>query len=438
MVSPPPSPPSSKVSFNEPENDHPSSPPLSPKRSFADESDDTTRFLGHFKRRHVHTQSEATRRAPLGKFSASTACDVIALEQTVIADPLSASEIDNRPRLIWPESSFHSLGAEPESRSCDANRSIPTQLIEDETICSWPPAVQSGNADSTTGTNRSVRSQLVRSDRCSSDARESCRASAAGSALAWPPPSRSRSPECRMSRGWDVDKMTQSIRPRSSFMPYVRCPPGELWKAEASSDQPARTIYGLLDDRNLTFDSPPPGPAKRRGSESDVTRRRSWSLSLASDSQPLRADESSKVVPPIGAERSRVVSMTPRRSKSLPPAELPLSKADGRPPPRLKSNSTWRNLNNTHLLGNPHSPTGDAPETFTFDSPITTEEFHRLLQQAVHNKHASKVFSPLGPLRNPPPSPSLTSDPTYQRYLPSKTKKLSKRFTTRSELRVRK
>lgn len=436
MVSPPTSPPSSQVAFNEPENDHPSSPPLSPKRSFADECDDTTGFLGYFKRRHVHTESEATRRTPLGKFSASTARDVIALEQIVIADPLSASEINNRPKLIRPDSSFYSLGAEPESRSSDANRSIPTQLIEDEAICSWPPAVQGGNADNTAGTNRSVRQQLVRSDRCSFDARESCRASAAGSALAWPQPSSSRSPERRTSRGWDVDKMTQSIRPRSSFMPYVRCPPGELWKAETSSDQPARTIYGLLDDRNSIYESLPPGPARRRGSESDVIRCRSLSLSLASDSQPLRADESSRVVPPIGAERSRVVPMTPRRSKSLPAAELPLSNADGRPQFRLKSNSTWRNPNNTHLLGNSHSPTGDAPETF--DSPITTEEFNRLLQQAVHNKHASKVFSPLGPLRNPSPSSSLTSDPTYQRYLPSKTKNLSMRFTKGFELRVRK
>ncbi|OJA17777.1 hypothetical protein AZE42_06596, partial [Rhizopogon vesiculosus] len=243
----------------------------------------------------------------------------------------------------------------------------------------------------------------------------------------------------RTSRGWDVDKVAQSIRSRSSSVPYVRRPPGELWKAETSSDDPARTIYGLVNDRDSIFDSrSSPGLAKRRGSESDVTGRGPGSLSLASGSQPLRADESSKVVPPIGAERSRVVSMTPRRSRSIPRAGLPSSEADDRTHSRLKSDGTWRNSGNTHLSG--HPPTGGASETSTIDSPITKDEFDRLLRQVQHNKHTSKVFSPLGPLRNPRPSFSLTANPIYQRYLASSTNELSSRstqYTKGPERRVR-
>jgi hypothetical protein len=448
MLFPPHSPPATlKVTSNEPENDNPSSPPLSPKRSFSftDEGGDVAASLGYFKRRHVHNEGETARRAPLGKFSAPTALMLLRRNITMIADPLSVSEIDNRPRLhsdpTCPQSSFHSLGAFPKSRSCDTGHTVPTNGTEDEVVCSWPPAVQSDNADSTGGGNRSERPPLVRSGKYSPDARESCRASAAGSALAWPPSSKGRSdlssPERRTSRRWDVEKVSQSIRSRSSSMPNVRRPPGELWKAESSSDDPARTIYGLVDDRDSILDSSPsPGLAKRRCSEFDVAGRGSSSLSLASGSQPLRADESCKAVPPIGAERSRVVSMTPRRSRSLPPAGLPSCEADDGPHPRLKFDSTWRNSNNSHLLGYP--VTHDAWENATSDSPITEDKFNRLLRQTAHNKYTSKVFSPLGPLRNPLPSFSLTATRTYQQYFPSSTNRLSSRYTKGPEWRVRK
>src|ERR1700710_2080935 len=150
MSFPPHSPPTTlKVTSNEPENDNPSSPPLSPKRSFSftDEADDVAVSLGYFKRRHVHNEGETARRAPLGKFSAPTALMLLRRNITVIADPLSVSEIDNRPRLhsdpTWPQSSFHSLGAFPKSRSCDTGHTVPTNGTEGEVVCSWPPAVQS-------------------------------------------------------------------------------------------------------------------------------------------------------------------------------------------------------------------------------------------------------------------------------------------------------
>ncbi|KAG1733576.1 uncharacterized protein EDB91DRAFT_1251241 [Suillus paluster] len=449
MTSPPHSPPPQKVASNEPENDNPSSPPVSPKRSFAftDEADRTPASLGYFKRRHVHDDGEAAKRAPLGKFSASHSPDAIALEHIVNADPLSASEIDNRPENDprWSEAPFHSLATTaPELRSCDANHSIPINGTGDEITCSWPPAIKSGDADSTAGSSRRERPPLTRGGRYSSDAQESVRASAAGSASAWPPPLRSRSdlssPERRTSsRGWDVDKVTQSIRSRTPSVPYVRRPPRDLWKAASSSNDPVRTVYGLVDDRDSIFDtSPPPGITRRRGSVPDLTGPGSWSLSLASGSQPLRADESPKSVPPIGAERSRVVSMTPRRSRSLPPAGLQLPKpseahdSSRRNYSRLNSNAT---LHDTCLLGDPRIC--GVLEKSAFDLPIDRDEFFHLLRQAVHNKHFSRVFSPLNPLRNPRPSSSLTANPIYQRFMPSLLNRLSPRYAKGPDKRLR-
>ncbi|KAG2140153.1 hypothetical protein DEU56DRAFT_942095 [Suillus clintonianus] len=430
MTSPPHPHPPQKVACNEPENDDPSSPPPSPtKRSFAftDEADHTPNSLGYFKRRHVHSDGEAAKRAPLGKFSAYHSSDAIALEHTVNPDPLSASEIDNKPRSDprWSETSLHSLATAPEPRSCDANYSIPNDGAEDEVICSWPPAVQSGRADSTAGGSRRERPQLIRGARYSSDARESIRASAAGSVSAWPPPLGSRSdlssPERRASsREWNVDKVTQPIKSRTSSMPYVRRPPRELWKPESSSNEPVRTVYGLMDNRDSILDSsPPPGLTRRRGSVPDITGGGARSLSPTPGSKPPRADES-KYSRPIGAEQSRVVSMTPRRSRSLPPASLQSSKpsdADNstrRHHFQLDSIATWHG---TYLPGDPLT-CGVLKESPS-DLPITRDEFFRLVRQAHYNKHTSKIFSPLSPLQNPQPDSSLTTNETYRYFSPS-------------------
>ncbi|KAG1750084.1 hypothetical protein EDB19DRAFT_83739 [Suillus lakei] len=424
MTSPPHFPPQT-VAGNEPENDNPSSPPLSPKRSFAftDEADHTPSSLGYFKRRHVHKDDEVGKRAPLGKFSAFHSPDAIALEHTMNADPLSSSETDNRPHKDprWSETSLHSLATAPEPQSCDANHSIPNSRSEDEVICSRPPAVQRGDAGSTAGSSRTERPRLGRGARYSSDARESVCAS---SGSAWPPPSRSQSdlssPEHRASsREWNVDKVMQPIKSRTSSMTYIRRPPRDLWKAEFSSDEPVRTVYGLVNNRDSIFDtSAPPGLTRRRGSVPDITGGGSWSPT--SGSQPLRADESSTYVRPRGSEQSRVVSMTPRRSRSLPPAKLQPSKSSDadistrRHHFPLDSIGTWHG---TYLPGDPL--TCGVLEESPSDQPITRDEFYRLLRQAYFNKHASKFFSPLSPLRNPQPSSSLTTNKTYQHFFPT-------------------
>ncbi|KAG1887359.1 hypothetical protein F4604DRAFT_1721588 [Suillus subluteus] len=407
MTSLPHSPPQ-KVTRNEPENDNPSSPPPSPKRSFAftDEADHTPSSLGYFKRRHVYSDGEATKRAPL--------------------DPLSSSEIDNRPHKDprWSEISLHSLATAPELRSCDANPSIPKNETEDETICSRLPAVQSGDADSTVGSSRRERPPLTRGVRYSSDVQESVCASAAELALGWPSPSRSQSDltssERRASsRKRNVDKVIQPIRSSAPSMPYDRCPPRDLWKAESASDEPVRTVYGLMDNRDSIFDTPvPPGLTRRRGSVPDITGVRS--RSPTSGSLALCANKSYKYERPTGVEQSRVVSMTRRRSKSLPPAQLqPSSSSDTgnsteRHHFRLDSIGTWHG---TYLPGDPL--TCGVLEEYPSDLPITGGEFYRLLRQAHYNKHASNIFSPLNPLRNPRPSSSLTTNATYRYFFPS-------------------
>lgn len=417
-----------KAACNELENNRPSSPPLSPKRSFAftDEADHTPSFLGYFKRRHVYNDSEATKRAPLGKSNPSHSPDAIALEHTVNADLLSSSEIGNRPHKEprWSEASLHSLTTAPEPRPCGANYSIPKHGSEDETICLRPPTEQSSDANSTAGSSRRERPLLTRGTRYSSDVRDSVRASATGPSSGWPPPSRTRSdlsPERRASsREWNLDKVTQHIRSRTpSSMPYVRCPPRDLWKAESSSDEPVRTVYGLMDTRDSIFDtSAPPGLTRRRGSVPDITG--GCSLSPTSGSLALRANEPSRYERPTGAEKSRVVPMTRRRSRSLPPAKLqPSSSSDAGNSTRrqhfcLDSIGTWHG---TYLPGDPLA-CGVSGE-YLSDLPITSDEFNRLLRQALYNKHASFIFSPLSPLRNPRPSSSLTINAAYQHFFPS-------------------
>lgn len=383
--------PPQKAARNELENNSPSSPPPSPKRSFAftDEADHTPNSLGYFKRRHVHNDSEATKRAPL--------------------DPLSSSEIGNRPHN------------EPRC----ANHSIPKLKTEDETICLRPPTEQSSDANSTAGSSRRDRPPLTRGTRYSYDVRESLRASAVGSALGWPSPSRSRSdlssPERRAAfREWNIDKVTQPIRSRPPSMPYVRRPPRDLWKPESSSDEPVRTVYGIVDNRDSIFDaSAPPGLTRRRGSVPDISGGRSSSSS--SGSLPLRANEPSKYEQPTGAEKSRVVSMTRRRSRSLPPAKLqPSSSSDtgnGTRRQHFSLDSVGSTWHGTYLPGDPL--TCGVLEEYPSDLPITSDEFNRLIRQAHYNKHASVIFSPLSPLRNPRPSSSLTTNATYQHFFPS-------------------
>lgn len=371
--------PPQKAACNEPENDNPSSPPLPPKRTFTstDEVDHTSSSPGYFKRRHVHNDGEATKRAPL--------------------------EVDNRPQK-------------------DPKR-IPKNGTKAEGIWSWLLALQSSDADTTAGSSLSERLSPSRGARYNSDVRESIRALTAGSAPGWPSPSRSQykltSSERRASsRERNVDKVTQPIRLCTPSIPYV-LRSRDLRKAEASSNGPMWTVYGLMDNRDSIFDtSATLGLTKRRVSVPDMTG--SCSCSLTSDSLACSADEPSKCEQPIGAEQSRVVSMTRRRCRSLPPAKLQLSpsrdagNSTRRRHFRLDSIGTWHG---TYLPGDPL--TCGILEKRSSDLPITSREFYRLLRQAHYNKHASHVFSPLNPLRNPRPSSALTNNVTYQYFFPS-------------------
>lgn len=401
MTSSPHPPPPQKVVRNEPENDNPSSPPPSPSKrsfSFTDEADHALSPLGYFKRRHVQNNGEAAKRAPLE----------------------SGNRLPKDTR--WSETSLHSLATSPEPQSCDANHSILQDGAEDEAIYLRPIAIQSGDVDGAAGSSRRERPPLTRGARYGSDVRELVRASAAGSAAGWPSPSRSlsdlASSERRISSQRNVDKVTQPITSRTPSMPYVRRPPQDLWKAKSSSDKPVRTIYGLVDNRDSMFDtSAPPGLTRRRGSVPDINGNRSWSP--MSGSLPLRTDEPSEYERPISAEQSRVVSMTRRRSRSLPSENLQPSSSSGagnstRTHFHLDSIGTWHG---TYLPGDPL--TCDVLDAYPSDLPITSDEFCRLLRQAHYNKHTSNIFSPLNPLRNPGPSSSLTTNATYRYFFPS-------------------
>ncbi|KAG1821105.1 uncharacterized protein BJ212DRAFT_1337460 [Suillus subaureus] len=166
-------------------------------------------------------------------------------------------------------------------------------------------------------------------------------------------------------------------------MPYDSRPSRDPRKAESSSDEPVRTVYGLVDNRDSIFDS------------------RSWSLT--SGSLALCADKPSKYERPTGGEQSRVVSMTRRRSKSLPLAKLQLSSSSD------AGNSTQRHHFHLDSIGTWHG-------TYLPGDPLTCG----VLEEYLHyNKHASNIFSPLNPLRNPRPSSSLTTNATYRYFFPS-------------------
>ncbi|KAF9223891.1 hypothetical protein BS17DRAFT_781360 [Gyrodon lividus] len=450
------------------ENENSASPPLSPKRSFTQDDDRLSQLES--KRRHVHAETQASRRAPL--------------------DPLSASNLENRrsqdPR--WTTSlTHHSLvtsSSVPDLRSfrlgqpvgsgsweqqCSATTGTP---VTGTSICSWPPPTSTSDSGSSFHSSHSGRQggDIL----YSSDAKKPSRASSTGPTSTWPPPGSSQiqttttmlKPTSTRTHGWKSENVLQPIRSRTNSMPHVRCPPEDLWRSNSSvspcstpleprsGSEPVRTVYGLVNDGDSlpysTSPLTPPGlrpyrpELRRSGCDSNLLACGSASLSLASGSQPLRGPEQAKFVAPIGAERSRVVSMIPLKPQPQKPKPTPTQTTDPNDPsrylwhppllsPRLQAK--WKSLVSSSEGKSAGKP-AEAPEV-TGCSKVSREDFERLLRQATKNQYATKIISPLSPLRTPAPAFSLTADSAYQLRMPSLFNKPSPRYSKGPERRLR-
>ncbi|KAH7928061.1 hypothetical protein BV22DRAFT_1193089 [Leucogyrophana mollusca] len=454
MMSPPNSPPMSR---NESENRDPTSPPLSPKRSYSQDEDDTSSDLG-LKRRHVLTEKSSPRRSPL--------------------DPLSASDLENRPnrQQRWGSSSPRQLlrtsvsvpdfqplrCGQADKRGPYSGDGVDHTSVQ---ICSWPPPM--GSSDSLDRIVEPERPRLNSraADADSADAATSLRQAVGDVCPAWPPSEPqdagptlySERPAFQRRSSSSSDKVAQPIRFRSNSLPVVRCPPQDLWQTSPSHQtrlpsflspgEHVRTVYGLMaESDSIMSNSPPPGlpprptDQRRRASDPASLGIGSTSLSLASGSQLVDSTERARVVAPIGAERSRVVSMTLRGSRTATTPGMSPSKAlaPSLPPPSCSSRS----------IISVHSPKSQPTSLYhsssafpfgdTWSSPhslkpychtrISRTEFGRLLLQAKRNRWAPKVMSPLSPLRYPIPEFVLTANPDYLARVPSPTNRPSPRY----------
>ncbi|KAF8123459.1 hypothetical protein EV363DRAFT_1356541 [Boletus edulis] len=405
MISLPPSPtftPSRSISGRlHTENE---SPPLSPKRSFAQLEEDPLPQL-ELKRRDV----QHSRRAPL--------------------DPLSASDLANRrDRDSQSTDSLHHTLVTPlpvpdlwvwhpeqpvSSGSCEMQRSG----ISDALVCSWPPPIPTPG----TGLAGQQASQY------SPDEKDSSRASfLKPTSTAWDPSdSFPTDPTTTMTKpirttGWKSENVLQPIRSRTNSMPSMRRPPGELWRSDPKANQePVDTAPSLV------YPTPsgllPRQPELRRGSNLDLLPHGSVSLSLALGSQPLRASEHTKAVPPIGAERSRVISITPLKSHiQNSPGTQSHDPSKSFSPLSLGPRPKWKN--ETDLL-NTTSP--EKVQMVVGSASVSKG----LLRQAVRNKYAPKIMSPLNPLRSGTPAIGLSANPEYQLRMPSQWNNPSPRYS---------
>lgn len=397
MISPPPSPafaaPRSKpCTKNE-------NPPLSPKSSSTQHEEDQ---LSQFepKCRHFHPGAPPSRRAPLCELRALThprqvakaCCGVLAL------DPLSVSDLENKcnrgPQsadfvsyhAFLPPTSLPDLGVvHPEpplsSGSCTVRRSA----TPDAPVYSWPPPIP------TLGAHRSSHSSLAgqRASLHSSGEKNSTRGPFLESICTWDASQTEPTKPVRTS-----ENVLQPARARTSSMPSVRRPPEELWRSDAG---PTKAGHEIIDPGAACHTPPGLFPRRpelrRRGSVSDLPLHGSVSLSLALGSQPLRASEHAKAVPPIGAERSRVVAIT------------------------------------SHVRNAPMTESLSCSSPRQADATMSRQDLERLLCHAVRNKYAPKIISPLSPLRTATPAIDLSADPAYQVRMPSPSNTPSPRYS---------
>lgn len=301
--------------------------------------------------------------------------------------------------------------------------------ISDARVCSWPPPAP------IPGTARSSHSGLAgqRSSQCgplhSPNEKLLSRATFLEPTSTWdssdsfptePTPSMTKPIP---TTGWKSENLLQPIRSRTNSMPSVRRPPNDLWQSN-----PVRKVDALDSSVHPTPPGLPPRRPKlrRSGSTTDLLPHGSVSLSLALGSQPLGASELTKAVPPIGAERSRVISITSfkaytRNSPAPQSHDHSTSPRYSSPlPPPL--HAKWNNetyLSNAKSLEKVQVTAGSASK----------EDLERLLCNAVRNKHAPKIISPLSPLRTSTPASDLSTDPEYQLRMPSRLNNPSFRYS---------
>lgn len=292
-------------------------------------------------------------------------------------------------------------------------------------VCSWPPSVPAlGSSHSNLAGHRT-------SPPSSDSARKSSRATFLKSTSARNAPDhffQNKPTKPMRTSSWKSENLLQPIRTRTNFMPSVRRPPGEPWRSDPAL---AKAIHALVGPADSSCSAPPGLPPRQpelrhSGSASDLHTPGSLSLSLALGSQPLKASEPTKAVPPIGAERSRAVSTTSHRNSSgtdRPWCPALLS-------PRLQAK--WNN--DVYLLD---TTSFQKAQVVVGDSSTSKEDLERLLRHAVHNKYATKIISPLNPLRTATPAFDLSTDPQYQLRMPSPSNNSSSRYSTRPRPRVR-
>ncbi|KIM68499.1 hypothetical protein SCLCIDRAFT_956428 [Scleroderma citrinum Foug A] len=434
MISPPLSPKMArKLPGNDMENENQMSPPLSPKRSFAQDHLDPI----DSKRRHVLLDGEV--RTPL--------------------DPLPLADMENMASgdPQWFDANIHfSLSPSPslpDLRSTSfqrKSRGQPCSATGNSTagpVCSWPPSASHRGSvalDCKPKRHGSENDILL-----SPDARGSFRAAMSRSSSSLPLSENSQPP----AMPDNSQRALQPIRTCSNSLPLVRCPPDDQWQAgipavdePAIASEPGRTDYGTVDTSPPLF---PPGlslypPGLRRsGSDTDLLAPGSASSFLASGSQLIRASGQANSVPPIGAERSRVLRMIasrPIKDSSEPPPTDNTTITD--PPayfwyPPLLSPKLQSKLQNIVHCWSERS-TDIPPCEPRYDTPtISRDDFHRLLRQTTNNKFASRIISPLSPLRSPAPSFTLTTNPAYQARVPSLMNTLSLRYSKRPMTRSR-
>lgn len=324
-------------------------------------------------------------------------------------DPLSASDLENRRNRSTDSASHHFLVAPPPLP--DFRVLLPEQPVSagiqpsgtsSAKSCSWPPPIPT--LDLATPSYSLAGHQPSQGvPPCSPDGTRSS---------TWHAPDFfETAPAVTMAKriqssGWKSENALHSMRSRTNAMPAARRPPGHPWQSDSGPTKVDYEPIGAADPL-VPPGLPSPRPELRRnGSDPDPRAHGSLSLSLALGSQPLRASDHTKAVPPIGAERSRVVSMASPNSHARNPLAT--------------------QANNVYLLD---TTSLEKVQAVAGHSNMSRDGLERLLRHAIQNKYAPKIISPLSPLRSATSAFDLSTDPEYQLRMPSQANNPSPRYS---------